>query len=559
MPASTLRSASEAVMQAAGRLVARGELAAAEQRLLAHLREWREDTRALNALAALLIETGRRDIAVAVMERLIALEPAVPSHHLGLAALLAELGRDAELVPLYQRMCSCLPDSALAHFNLACALRRAGRDEEALAAHRRAIARGIEQPEEVWSNIAAILADLRRDAESREALERALEINPRWVPALYNLGLWHEEHGEREAALSRFGQVLAMDPGMHAARARIAWLRPCPEPADPLLAEIRSALGTGALTPSEREDLLFALGKSLEDCGHHEEAFEAFEAGNRESRARLQPYRREAAEASFRAIREQLDATWLSGVEAVSAQPLVFICGMFRSGSTLLEQMLAEHPGITAGGELAYFSARLGDASAYPRRAASDAAFRSALGAGYLKLLSTRFPGSARLTDKRPDNFLYIGLLAAMFPNARFLHTRREARDLCVSIWTQQLEETLGYAADLPDTAHYLRLHDGLMAHWRGFLADRILTVDYERLVTEPEPMLRGVCDFLGVDWDPRMLRFHASQKRVRTASLWQIRQPLYGTSVGRWRRFAGQLDALLGQEPGSGEGADGQ
>ncbi len=545
-------------MQAAGRLVARGELAAAEQQLLAHLREWREDTRALNALAALLIETGRRDIAVAVMERLIALEPGTASHHLGLAALLAELGREAELVRLYQRMCSCLPDLPLAHFNLACALRRSGRDEEALTAHRRAIALGIEQPEEAWSNIAAILADLHRDTESCAALEQALAINPRWVPALYNLGLWHEEHGERGAALDRFGQVLAIDPGMHAARARIAWLRPCPGPTDPLLAEIRSVLGAGTLAPSEREDLLFALGKSLEDCGHHEEAFEAFSAANQKSRARLQPYRREDAEASFRAIREQLDSAWFPGVEAVSGQPLLFICGMFRSGSTLLEQMLAQHPGITAGGELAYFGKRLGDASAYPLRAASDPAFRVTLGAGYLALLSRRFPGSSCVTDKRPDNFLYIGLLAAMFPNARFLHTRREARDLCVSIWTQQLEETLGYAADLADTAHYLRLHDGLMAHWRSFLADRILTVDYERLVTEPEPVLRGVCDFLDIDWDPGMLRFHASQSRVRTASLWQIRQPLYGTSVGRWRRFARHV-AALGQEPDSCESAYGR
>ena len=525
-------------MHSAARLVARGQLAAAEQQLLAHLREWREDTRVLNALAAILIETGRREMAVAVMERLIALAPTEASHHLGLAALLAESGRSAELVALYQRMCRCLPGSALAHFNLGCALRSAGRDEEALAAHRRALELGLEQPEEAWSNIAAILADLQRDAESHQALEHALAANPRWVPALYNLGLWHEEHGDREAALGQFERVLAAEPGMHAARARIAWLRRCPGPQDPLLRELRTALADTGLTALDREGLLFALGKSLEDCGEYDEAFQAYAAGNLQSRARLSPYVRGAVEAHFRAIRESLDASWLARVEPVSEKPLVFICGMFRSGSTLLEQMLAAHPAITPGGELAYFSRRLGDAAVFPARAASDTGFRNALAAGYLALLSARFPGATRITDKRPDNFLYIGLLGAMFPNARFLHTRREARDVCVSIWSQQLDEHLGYAADLADTAHYLRLHDGLMAHWQALLADRILPVHYEKLVSAPEPELRAVCDFLGLSWEDGMLRFHEGGTRVRTASLWQVRQPLYAASVGRWRRF---------------------
>lgn len=544
-------------MQRAGQLVARGELAAAEHQLLAHLREWREDTRALNALTALLIETGRPEMAVAVMERLLALAPEEPSHYLGLAALLEALGRAGERVSLYQRMCAQLPGSALAQFNLACALRTAGRDEEALTAHRHALALGIEQPEEAWSNMAAILADLQRDAESREALERALAINPRWVPARYNLGLWHEEHGDREAALRCFEAVLGEDPGMHAALARIGWLRRCEGPGDPLLARIRTALGRPGLSAPAREDLHFALGKSLEDCGEYAGAFEAYAAGNRESRARVPPYGRDGSASWFRAIRERLDAAWFTGVAPVSERPLIFICGMFRSGSTLLEQMLSAHPAISAGGELAYFANRLADETAYPHRAAADAAFRNALGAGYLALLSARFPHAERITDKRPDNFLYIGLLAALFPNARFLHTRRAARDVCVSIWAQPLEEGLGYATDLADTAHYLRQHDALMAHWQGFLADRIFPVEYEQLVTAPEPVLRGVCAFLDVPWAPEMLRFHETDNRVRTASLWQVRQPLYGQSVGRWRRFRAQLDALERELAGV-ESADG-
>lgn len=538
-------AASAQTMAAAGALVARGELAAAEQRLLAHLGQWREDVRALHALAAILIETARIDIAAQVMERLIALAPAEPGHHLTLAALLRQLGRSAELVPLYLRMCNALPSHALAHFNLGCALRSQGQDEAALAAHRRALELGIEQPEECWSNVAAILADLHRDAESREALEQALIANPRWVPARYNLGLWLEEHGERTAALEEFRRVLEIDPAWHDARVRIAWLQRCNSPDEPLIGELRAALSQSALTPLTRENLQFALGKSLEDCAHYAEAFAAFAEGNRESRARLPRYDRGATESVFQHIRSGMDADWLRSVVPVSDRPLVFICGMFRSGSTLLEQMLAAHPQVTAGGELDWFPRRLlyGEPGVFPERTLADAGFRTALGAGYMALLAKRFAGAGLITDKRPDNFLYIGLLAALFPNARFLHTVRDPRDTCISIWCQQLEDGLGYAADLADTAHYLGLYRTLMSHWKALLPGRIVDVAYEHLVTDPEPVLRGVCDALGLPWQADMLAFHAMDNRVRTASLWQVRQPLYTGSVGRWRRYAAQAE----------------
>ena len=537
-------AASAQAMAAASALVAQGELAAAEQRLLAHLRHWREDTQALLALAAILIETGRKDIAVQVMERLISLAPTEPGHHLTLAALLRQQGRHAELVPVYQRMCAALPSHALAHFNLGCALRGVRQDEDALAAHRRALALGIEQPEECWSNIAAILADLHRDADSREALEQALAANPRWVPARYNLGLWFEEHGERAAALEEFRRVLEIDPAWHDARVRIAWLERCHSPDEPLIGELRAALAQPALLSLTRENLQFALGKSLEDCGQYEEAFAAFAEGNRESRSRLLPYDRAAAEALFARIRTGMDADWLRSVAPVSEQPLVFVCGMFRSGSTLLEQMLAAHPAITAGGEVDWFARRLmyGPNGTFPERAIREASFRTALGAGYMALLAQRFPGAARITDKRPDNFLYIGLLAALFPRARFLNTVRNARDTCVSIWCQQLEDGLGYAADLADTAHYLGLYRQLMSHWQALLPGRVLDVGYEDLVKDPTPVLHTVCDFLDLPWQSGMLEFHAIDNRVRTASLWQVRQPLYTSSTGRWRRYAAQL-----------------
>ena len=278
-----------------------------------------------------------------------------------------------------------------------------------------------------------------------------------------------------------------------------------------------------------------------------EDAFAAFAAGNRESRARVRSYDRAATETLFRQLVTRSDAAWLQGVTPVSDRPLVFVCGMFRSGSTLLEQMLAAHPAITAGGELDWFPRRLlyAEPGAYPARMLDNAGFRTALGAGYLALLARRFPGADRVTDKRPDNFLHIGLLSALFPQARFLHTVRDPRDTCVSIWCQQLEDGLGYAADLGDTAHFLGQYRELMRHWKAQLPGRILDVQYEQLVSAPEPVLRGVCDFLGLPWHAGMLAFHAVENRVRTASVSQVREPLHTGAIGRWRRYAGPLDGL--------------
>ena len=166
-------------------------------------------------------------------------------------------------------------------------------------------------------------------------------------------------------------------------------------------------------------------------------------------------------------------------------------------------------------------------------------------GIGYLEHLESRFPGAARVCDKRPDNFLFLGLLKALFPRLRVLHTVRESRDTCLSIYFQQFGDALSYAADLGDIAHYQREYRRLMRHWRRLMEESILDVHYGRLVADPERELREVCRFLGLDWHAGMLDFRNTPSRVRTASVWQVRQPLYTRSLGRWRHYAGQLGAL--------------
>lgn len=525
-------------------LVAVRRFSDAERELLHVLASDPHDRHVLRALADFYGSTGRPVPATQVLARLIELSPREPGHYFELAATYEQLGRTQDVAEVCRRLTVERPDLAVAHFNLACSLRRLGHFEESLASHRTALELGVERPEEVWTNIAVILAELHRHAEAREALGQALALNADWVPALYNLALWHEEHGDRAAATELFERVLAIDPHYDDALMRLTHMRAVGSPQDPLIARLRGALSRPQLAPLAREGLHFALGKAFDDCGDYAQAFVHYRAGNEASRRRLRPYERAATEALFRSLRERFTAAWLGSVEPVSDRPLLFVCGMYRSGSTLLEQMLAAHPAVTSGGELDWFNARLARGNERWPEDVTPERLRAA-GQGYLDHLDSRFPGAVCVCDKRPDNFLYLGLLKALFPRLRVLHTVRDARDTCLSIYFQQFGQALPYACDLADIAHYLREYRGLMRHWRALMPESILDVDYGRLVTSPEHELRGVCRFLGLEWSAGMLDFSNTAARVRTASVWQVRQPLYTRSCGRWRHYAGQLGAL--------------
>ena len=299
------------------------------------------------------------------------------------------------------------------------------------------------------------------------------------------------------------------------------------------------------MEPVARETLSFAFGSALEACGRYDEAFDAYAAGNAIARERVPPYDRAAGERELAALATRFGAAWLAEPHSVSAAPLVFVCGMWRSGTTLLERMLGAHPALTPGGEIAYFTPdTVDDAIGSVDREAVDAQLRS-LGQGYVALLDRRFPGR-RVIDKRPDTWRYLGLLHGLFPEAKFVVVQRDPIDTCLSIFFQHLDaEQLPYATDLGDTAHHLRGCRELVRHWKTLFPNQILEVQYEDLVDRPEATLEVVCRFLGLTWDPRMLEFAAQRSRVRTASVWQVREPVHSRSIGRWQHYRTRVRAI--------------
>jgi hypothetical protein len=299
--------------------------------------------------------------------------------------------------------------------------------------------------------------------------------------------------------------------------------------------------------------LHFALGRTAGKAGADAAAFGHFAAGNRLKRATLD-YDGAATGDNFARAAAAFDAAFFArhqGAGDASALPIVIV-GMPRSGTTLVEQILASHPEVHGAGELPELGALATALAArtggrYPECAsAADAAAWGELGADYAAALAALAPDKARVCDKLPGNFSRLGLLRAMAPNAAIIHCRRDPLDTCYSCYSQLFAEGQPFAYEQTELGLYYREYEALMAHWHAVLPGRILEVRYEDVVGDLEGQARRLLEHCGLEWDPRCLEFHTTRRTVRTASLVQVRQPIYSSSIGRWRRHEKELAPLI-------------
>lgn len=490
------------------------------------------------------------------------------------AAALSQQGRRREAIEAYRRLLAAHPGETDSWYDLGYLLKAEGRYEEALKAYGEALTRGVQGPEEVRLNRAVIFADhLLQDEAAEAELKAALEVKPDYAPALLNLGNLYEERGAREEAVACYERLVALapaggdrkelEPYSGEALARLAHLRPPATPDDPLLSELATAAASPRLDNLTRANLYFALGRALDAIREYDRAFPAFEEANRCARRTGPVYDRGRMEREVDALIAACPAgrghapALASGesddVSAKTGLSPVFICGMFRSGSTLIEQVLSAHHRVTPGGEL-HLLPRLAAGALAPFPAAMAKLpdeKASALAREYRAQLVKLFPDAERqagyVTDKRPDNFRLIGLIKRLFPDAKIVHTVRNPLDNCLSVYFQHLDQRLaGYSSDLGDIAHYYAQYRRLMAHFKSVFADDIHDVDYDALVRDPRPELEKLLDFLELDWDDACLAFHRLKNTVKTASYWQVRRPLYGDASGRWRNYEARLGPVL-------------
>ena len=461
------------------------------------------------------------------------------------AAALRRAGRVEEAIAAYEELLAREPDLPDSWYNLGWLQRQAKQYEAALDSYAEALKRGVARAEEVHLNRAAILSDhLARYGEAEAELEASLRIKADYVPALLNLGNLHEDKGDRSAARAAYERALALAPDHALALSRLAGVSHAAELDEALAERLRTALRGSRTSLAERADLGFALAGLLDAAGRFDEAFDAATAANDASRAATGA-RYDAA--AVEALVDRLIRTPPASGHVEGPAP-VFIVGMFRSGSTLVEQILAGHSGIAAAGEVEAVPRIAAGIPGYPEALANaDQASIASRREAYLAEIAPFVRDGALVSDKRPDNFLHIGLIKTLFPGAKIVHTRRNRLDNLISLYFLHLDPEMPYALDLRDAAHWYGQYERLMTHWKKLYPGEILDVDYDELVRSPEPLLKDLIAFLGLEGEDGLLDLECRDRPVRTASVWQVRQPLHARSSGRWRNYRKQLNRLLG------------
>jgi tetratricopeptide (TPR) repeat protein len=532
----------------------------------------------LLALATQFLKAGRPGDAIAPLRGAALLEPlnAVIQHDLGLASLEAGLIPDA--IAALQRAVACNPRYADAYFRLGIALEKLGdirgailaydrttqllpslteawfragalvyilgHSDEAIGCFRHAAATGGKTNFGRLGKARALLIE-DRDQEAEQVLRETLVADPRNAMAYELLGTTLTEFGRFDEARACFERAIAIAPLLAGSYYDLVRCRPV-TPADGLVQGVQAALATPGLEAGQRLRLHLAIGKAAEDLGEYALAMHHFDAAD-EARRAAASFDSAAFSAEIDRLIARCTPEWIARVDELGrddASP-VLIVGMPRSGTTLVEQIVSNHPEVGAGGELTFWNQR-GVAWLHSDLPGNDAPFLAKSTTDYLRVLRAVAPKAARVTDKMPFNFLWAGLIHLAFPRATIIHCRRAAIDTALSIHQTFFHPSLAFPTGGAELVAYFRDYKRLMEHWRNVLpADRFIEVDYEELTSKPEPIIRRVIAACGLPWDNACLRPETNARSVKTPSKWQARQPIYQTSVARWRRYEPWLGAL--------------
>jgi len=464
-------------------------------------------------------------------------------------------GRHAEAAALLRQTTVLRPDHADGWFNLGYVLRQMRAYPEALEAYAEALRRNVSRPEAVHVNRAAILSEyMERTAEAETELRTALDRNPKFLPAWLNLGGLMEDIGKADAAADAYRAALRIAPGNGHARGRLAAIRVHKGEVEPAIRDLEERLQGGADSPNDAAELLFALGNALDTVGRYDHAFAVVAEANRINES-IRPAPRRYNRAAQEMLVDQLIAAFPDRPNAATdadgdadgGERMIFICGMFRSGSTVIEQLLGRHPLVRIGGELDLIPSMVHERLMPYPEAIGDltAAGLGELRGQYLQTIRTNFPDAAYVTDKRPDNFLHIGLIKTLFPAARIVHTRRETLDNILSIFFLNFAETINYSDRLDDALHYVGQYRRLMAHWERIFGADIITVEYDRLVHAPDAVIADAFRDLGLPpIDPAAADTGAAPV-IRTPSNWKARSAIHSQSSGRWKNYATELASI--------------
>ncbi len=530
-----------------------GDVDSAETGVRAVLRRAPRDPDALGFLGALLMQQGRMSEAVPPLQRAAALRPDDPAISYNLGSALAGLGRSQEAAQALRRSLDEDPVQPEAWVNLGNVLQGLDDRQGAIDCYETAL-RQAPQLVEPRNNMGAALLYEGRLDDAEAVLREAVRLSKGYAAAWNNLGSVLKSRGDLTGAADALRQALQLEPGMGEALANLLDIDPEAGSTEDAL-QLAAVADSEAASPEDRIAAGFAAGRLFARLGRYDEAFGAYCNGNalraEADRARGQGFDRDAHRAFVDDLLANYPASGQSNVPPIidADQTPLFVLGMPRSGTTLVEQILSSHPSVTGAGEVPYLAEAVAAVGGPAAAAALQTQEALSVGEVYVaKLRALAPPGAARITDKTPTNFLHIGALARMLPGARIIHCRRDAADTCLSCYFQNFGRGHSFTNDLVDLGSYYSDYRRLMDHWHAALPDRILDIDYEALVAEPEPEIRKLLGFCELSWEPACLEFHKNPRAVLTASNAQVRRRLYSTSVARWRPYEAHLGPLFDQ-----------
>jgi tetratricopeptide (TPR) repeat protein len=512
---------------------------------------------ALSNRGVTLHEIKRFEEALASYDRAVSLRPDYATALASRGLTLQGLMRLEEALASYDRALAIRPDYPEAHNNRGVTLHELERFEEALASYDGALAVRPDYAEAL-SNRGNTLKELRRFDDALASYEHALTVRPDYAETHYNLGITLMEVGRLSAASAALEQAIELAPFKVKYRRALGEVTRFVTGDTHLSALEKLAKEDTTLSIDDRIDLHFALAKAYEDLDRHAEAFREWRDGNAIKRRQI-TYNEANMLGMLNRTRAVFTAELIRARQNVgnpSSVP-VFIVGMMRSGSTLVEQILASHPQVFGGGELKHFGAAVkripttpGGSVTFPELVLGMTGDDyTNLGTRYLAETERSAPGATHVTDKMLENFIFAGLIHLALPNAPIIHTVRDPVDTCLSCFSKLFAEGQNHTYDLAELGRYYRHYQALMKHWQRVLPPgRILDVCYENLVADLEGQARRVIAHCGLEWDPRCLTFHQTHRSVLTASAAQVRRPIYSNAVGRWRVHEEALRALLAE-----------
>ncbi|MBC8433104.1 MAG: tetratricopeptide repeat protein [Desulfobacterales bacterium] len=505
-----------------------------------------------NNLGNVLKKQSRLDDAVVSYRRALSIKPDYAEAHNNLGNALQEQGKLDDAVASYHRALSIKSDYADSHNNLGNALSKQGRLDDAMASYRRAL--NIKPNyAEAHNNLGNILKEQGRLDDAVASYGRALKIKSDYAWAHTNLGVVLQDQGRLDDALASFRKALNIKPNYAEAHRYLANLKQHKEYDHEIQAMV-ALHSKSDITDEQRMYLAFGLGKAFEDLGEYEKAFNFILEGNRLKRNTYIYNVFEGREAFNNLINVFDDQLFQRHTgSGFGDNTPIFIIGMLRSGSTLVEQILASHPQVHGAGELKDFKRTVIDSceklvgTQFPHcveRLTSENLEK--LGADYIKELRQHSVSAKNITDKMLFNFLCIGIIRLILPNAKIVHCKRDPRDTCLSVFKNYFVEENKFAHDLSEIGEYYKLYHELMEHWHSKLPGYIFDIQYEEIIRDQEGETRRLLEYCELPWDEACLVFHKTVRPVRTVSTAQVRRPIYSSSVGLWKKYEKKLEPLL-------------